>query len=154
MIFIYIEIFFLDIFVMLIIYTHICVLVLHGHSPSRSPLWHLQLSKCLLLQCSWCMKAHFKLCLVLCFCCSMFGLRGVEAVSQSWGLLLQSDRSAPLIMMKYQTHSCTLITNGLTGNDDGGVWVHSSSLIMDYFQSSLKASHAATNIWLQEVAVP
>ena len=67
----------------------------------------------------------------------------VEDVAHSWGLLLQSERSAPHAMMKYQTHSCTLITNGLTGNDDNGVWVQSSSLIVDYFKSSVKVSHAA-----------
>lgn len=58
---------------------------------------------------------------------------GYKDVAQSCGLLLQSERSALPTMMKYQTHSSTLITNGLTGNDDGGVWAQSSSVIIDYF---------------------
>lgn len=59
--------------------------------------------------------------------------KGHEDVVQSCGLLLQSDRSALLAMMEYQTHSSTLITNGLTGNDDGRLLVQSSSVIIDYF---------------------
>lgn len=58
-------------------------------------------------------------------------------------LPLQTDHSALLAMMKYQTHSSTLITNGLTGNDDGAAWVQSSALMTDYFQSRQRASRVA-----------
>lgn len=57
--------------------------------------------------------------------------KGHEDVVQSCGLLLQSDRSALSAMMKYQTHSGTSITNGLTGNDDGRLLVQSSSVTID-----------------------
>lgn len=44
-----------------------------------------------------------------------------------------SDRSEMLTMMKEQTHSSALITNGLTRNDGRGVRTQLTSVIVDYF---------------------